>query len=222
MALSRYREWAKVTHGFSASFIALHEASHAVTAVLLQTSLRFTEIVSRIRKDGLYAGYTDIDRTTAPDQRHLKHKLALIAAAPVVLSAHLSIPDSDAMVDDDLQNIEELAADLKATGALVVPAAGFTRQLLQWAGGILPGCMDAIHEVARQLDLKKKLHGEEVRKIVAQSPAPALPQIVQVTCGLISGFEADRVLKSYHDNLAYRSARRVELSPQAKPASEML
>ena len=163
-ALSRYREWAKVSHGFSASFLALHEASHAVTAVMLQAPLGFSEIVSRIRKDGLYAGYTEVE-TEHSASRHHDFKLAIIAAAPIVLNAHLNIPDGDRMVDDDQKNIDAIGARLTAAGSLFVPVVAFRKHIVQWTNGIVPGSMHAIHETARQLDMKKRLLGKKCGRL---------------------------------------------------------
>ncbi len=205
-AIARYREWAKVSDGFGASFIALHEASHAVTSVVLDLTLRFTEIVSRLRKDGLYAGYTELEPKNTIAHHH-NFKLAIIAAAPIVLNAQLNIPDGDLMIDDDRNNVDSIGADLKAAGKMFVPFVDFRRHVLKWTASIVSGNQDAIQETARHLDLKKKLLGEEVLAIVERHQTPALPLVVQAVCGFITGFEAERVLRSYTDNLLYRSNR---------------
>ena len=210
-ALARYREWAKVSDGFGASFLALHEASHAVTAVLLHAPLGFSEIVSRIRKDGLYAGYTEVEKTNTI-VRHHHYKLAIIAAAPIVLNAQLRIPDGDRMIDDDQNNIDRIGAELKLIDGLFVPLGEFRSHVLQWTRGIVPENGNAIHETARQLDIKKRLLADEVRAIVERYPGPHLPAIVQAACGLATDEEAEQIFESYAGNARYRSALAKEMS----------
>jgi hypothetical protein len=176
---------------------ALHEASHAVTAVILQEPLNFTEIVRRVRiADGAlgrvatgYAGFTEPATAgrALPASEH--YKLALVGAASIALDARIGIPLGTDLVTgkyDDYEGLPYLARNLFQGRAIVGTIADFPGLMVEWAGRLLDqDCvMDAIHEVAAQLVLRKRLTGDEVQEIVSKFPAPVLPDFIAAVCQL--------------------------------------
>jgi hypothetical protein len=185
--VARERAYVNSVHvPFGATHMAIHEASHAVMGTVVNApKVRFTEIIPRVRARQFFAGYTEYETAGVKLTGHDYYRLALSTVAPEAMLIHLGIFDDDAKrtINHDTVTVDELYFGLHDSKCVTVRPSEFRPLLLSWAAEIMPSVIDAIAETARQLDVKKRLSGDEVQVIVDRFPQAAFTDVVKTFIG---------------------------------------